>query len=208
MKKLKRLVKAFMAFTLLLGSCGAGKQTSPRGTTSCSALPPKLTFSRNDTLWTYQPQEASLDLAFDNYLFFSQDWCSIKNEEDNYYPFFKVDLISTVKRRKLDNANLKSREAVRERCRKLKKGSYIQSSAILHVNKTKHTFHYVQVIILLYILKFIYSEKATKVCEISTLLFSYVVPVKSKVEISQNFVAFSEYMNFKIRLQRALQLDF
>ena len=196
MKKLKRLVKAFMAFTLLLGSCGAGKQTSPRGTTSCSALPPKLTFSRNDTLWTYQPQEASLDLAFDNYLFFSQDWCSIKNEEDNYYPFFKVDLISTVKRRKLDNANLKSREAVRERCRKLKKGSYIQSSAILHVNKTKHTFHYVQVIILLYILKFIYSEKATKVCEISTLLFSYVVPVKSKVEISQNFVDFSEYMNF------------
>ena len=26
---------------------------------------------------------------------------------------------------------------------------------------------------------------------------SYVVPVKSKVKISQNFVAFSEYMNFK-----------
>ena len=25
---------------------------------------------------------------------------------------------------------------------------------------------------------------------------SYVVPVKSKMEISQNFVAFSEYMNF------------
>ena len=25
---------------------------------------------------------------------------------------------------------------------------------------------------------------------------AYVVPVKSKVEISQNFVAFSEYMNF------------
>ena len=45
-------------------------------------------------------------------------------------------------------------------------------------------------------IKFIYSEKATKFCEISTLLFSYVVPVKSKVEISQNFVAFSEYMNF------------
>ena len=40
------------------------------------------------------------------------------------------------------------------------------------------------------------SEKATKVCEIFTLLLSYVVPVKSKVEISQNFVAFSEYMNF------------
>ena len=46
------------------------------------------------------------------------------------------------------------------------------------------------------ILKFIYSEKATKFCEISTLLLSYVVPVKRKVEISQNFVAFSEYMNF------------
>ena len=28
------------------------------------------------------------------------------------------------------------------------------------------------------------------------LTFSFVVPVKSKVEISQNFVAFSEYMNF------------
>ena len=46
-------------------------------------------------------------------------------------------------------------------------------------------------------LKFIYSEKATKFCKISTLLLSYAVPVKSKVEISQNFVAFSEYMNFK-----------
>ena len=45
-------------------------------------------------------------------------------------------------------------------------------------------------------LKFIYSEKATKFCEIFTLLLSYVVPVKSKVEILQNFVAFSEYMNF------------
>ena len=45
-------------------------------------------------------------------------------------------------------------------------------------------------------IKFMYSEKATKFFEISTLLLSYVVPVKSKVEISQNFVAFSEYMNF------------
>ena len=41
-----------------------------------------------------------------------------------------------------------------------------------------------------------YSEKATKFCKIFTLLLSYVVPVKSKVKISQNFVAFSEYMNF------------
>ena len=48
------------------------------------------------------------------------------------------------------------------------------------------------------VVKFIYSEKATKFCEITTLLLSFVVPVKSKVEISQNFVAFSEYMNFTI----------
>ena len=47
------------------------------------------------------------------------------------------------------------------------------------------------------LLKFIYSEKATNFCEISTLDLSYVVTVKSTVEISQNFVAFSEYMNFK-----------
>ena len=46
-------------------------------------------------------------------------------------------------------------------------------------------------------LKFVYSEKATKFCEIFTLPMSYVVSVKSKVEISQNFVAFSEYMDFK-----------
>ena len=38
---------------------------------------------------------------------------------------------------------------------------------------------------------------ATKFNEIFTLLLFYVVPVKSKVKISQNFVAFSEYMNFK-----------
>ena len=41
-----------------------------------------------------------------------------------------------------------------------------------------------------------YSEKATKFCEISTVDLSYVVPVKYTVEISQNFVAFSEYLNF------------
>ena len=45
-------------------------------------------------------------------------------------------------------------------------------------------------------IKFIYSEKATKFWEISTLLLSYVVPVKSKVEISKKFEAFSEYLNF------------
>ena len=50
-------------------------------------------------------------------------------------------------------------------------------------------------------MKFIYSEKATKFCKISTFLLSYVLQVKSKVEISQNLVAFSEYMNFKERVQ-------
>ena len=40
-----------------------------------------------------------------------------------------------------------------------------------------------------------YSEKASKFCEIFTVVLSYVVPVKSKVKISQNFVAF---MNFKL----------
>ena len=39
----------------------------------------------------------------------------------------------------------------------------------------------------------VYSEKATNVCEISTIDLSYVVTVKSTLEISQNFVAFSEY---------------
>ena len=53
-------------------------------------------------------------------------------------------------------------------------------------------------------LKFIYSEKATKFCEISILLMSCVVPVKSKVEISQNFVAFSEYMNFICNPERII----
>ena len=46
------------------------------------------------------------------------------------------------------------------------------------------------------VLKFIYSENATKFCEIFALLLFYLVPVKSKVNISQNFVAFSECMNF------------
>jgi len=42
----------------------------------------------------------------------------------------------------------------------------------------------------------IYFEKATKFSEISTIDLSYVVTVKSTVEISQDFVEFSEYMNF------------
>ena len=45
-------------------------------------------------------------------------------------------------------------------------------------------------------LKFIYSEKATKFCEIFALLLTGTTQDKSKVKISQNSVAFSEYMNF------------
>ena len=44
--------------------------------------------------------------------------------------------------------------------------------------------------------KFIYSEKATKFCKMFTLLLSGTTQDKSKVKISQNVVAFSEYMNF------------
>ena len=46
----------------------------------------------------------------------------------------------------------------------------------------------------LIVLKFKNSEKATKFCEISTLLLFIVHTDKSKVEISQN-LSFSEYMN-------------
>ena len=47
-----------------------------------------------------------------------------------------------------------------------------------------------------FFVKFIYSEKAIDFCKISTVDLSYVVTVKSTVEILQNFVAYSEYMNF------------
>ena len=51
-------------------------------------------------------------------------------------------------------------------------------------------------IVMYRILKFIYSEKATNFYIIFNVDLSYVVTVKSSVEISQNFVAFSEGMNF------------
>ena len=47
------------------------------------------------------------------------------------------------------------------------------------------------------VLKFVFYEKATNFCEISTLRLSTVHTDKIKVEILQNFVAFSEYMNFQ-----------
>ena len=45
-------------------------------------------------------------------------------------------------------------------------------------------------------LKFIYSEKITKFCEISNLDLNVTMYDKSTVKIYENFVAFSEYMNF------------
>ena len=56
-------------------------------------------------------------------------------------------------------------------------------------------------------LKFIYSEKATKLCEILTLLLTVCTVgtvVKSKMKISQNCVAFSKYMNFNISKNQEL----
>ena len=50
--------------------------------------------------------------------------------------------------------------------------------------------------ILLEKVKFIYSKTSTKFCEIFTLLLIVSTVVKSKGKISQNFVAFPEYMNF------------
>ena len=57
------------------------------------------------------------------------------------------------------------------------------------------------------ILMFIYAEKATKFCEISNLNLTTVHAVKSKVVISHNFVAFSEYMNFTYKLISTSSFD-
>ena len=55
--------------------------------------------------------------------------------------------------------------------------------------------------------KFIYSEKATKFCEIFPLLLTTVHTVKCKGKILQNFVAFSEYMKFKTGRLSIFQLS-
>ena len=49
-----------------------------------------------------------------------------------------------------------------------------------------------------------YSEKATKFFEISTLLLTGTTQDKREEEISQNFVVFSEYMNFILPIQFCL----
>ena len=56
-------------------------------------------------------------------------------------------------------------------------------------------------------LKFIYSEKATKFCEIFHLLLTVCTVVKSKGKISQNFVAFSEYMNFTTKDKSPVEIS-
>ena len=48
------------------------------------------------------------------------------------------------------------------------------------------------------LLKFIYSEKPTKFCKIFPVFLSIVHTDKLKGQILQNFVAFTEYMSFKI----------
>ena len=57
-------------------------------------------------------------------------------------------------------------------------------------------------------LKFIYSEKAKNFCKISTLGLSYVVTVKSMVEILQNVATFSEYMNFNTAVTQDIPIQF
>ena len=57
------------------------------------------------------------------------------------------------------------------------------------------------------LLKFMYSEKAPKFCKISTVDLTFTTEDEFKVEISQNFVSFSEYMNFnppRLTLTQAL----
>ena len=59
-----------------------------------------------------------------------------------------------------------------------------------------------------FLVKFIYSEKAKNFCKTSTVDLTYVVTVKSTVEILQTFMTFSEYMNFKFaNLQGEVKLN-
>ena len=63
----------------------------------------------------------------------------------------------------------------------------IQSIKSFHTIKRKAWFYKVRIF-----------WEGHKLCEISTVNLSYVVTIKSTVDISQNFVAFSEYKNFII----------
>ena len=57
------------------------------------------------------------------------------------------------------------------------------------------------------LVKLIYSEKATKFCEISTVDLTVTTQDKSTVDISLKFVAFSEYMNFIVTNVRSQELE-
>ena len=61
-----------------------------------------------------------------------------------------------------------------------------------HMNDTSKVFYICVDFRKLSHLKFIYSEKATKFYEISTSLLPVCTVDKSQVEISPNFVTFSE----------------
>ena len=56
-----------------------------------------------------------------------------------------------------------------------------------------------------FMVKFIHLEKATKFCEIFSLLLTGTTQDKRKVKISQNFLAFSEYMNFNKCIVRTIR---
>ena len=73
--------------------------------------------------------------------------------------------------------------------------SYMQF-CIMHHFFAKEQTTYQKIFSEACVIKFIYSEKATIFCEIFPLLLTTVHTVKSKGKILQNFVAFSEYMNF------------
>ena len=74
-------------------------------------------------------------------------------------------------------------------------------SQVLKNSSVCNTYNFFFILTFTLAVKFIYSEKATFFCEISTLDLYYVVTVKSMMEISKNFVAFSEYMNFNIYMR-------
>ena len=65
--------------------------------------------------------------------------------------------------------------------------------------KKSERFHLIETMNGYFSVKFIYSEKTKKFCEIIPLLLTVGTVVKSKGKISQNFVAFSEYMNFNFQ---------
>ena len=70
---------------------------------------------------------------------------------------------------------------------------------IEHIEKTYFLILTPLVLNLSYLgfLKFIYSEKATKLCEISTNYLSYICTASKIIGGDfANFVAFSEYINF------------